>query len=77
MRMSGYVYNCSAGETWDMIALEIYGEETYAADLLCANPAMCRKAVFTGGEKVELPVIDVPERNQLVADTGNTAPWRR
>ena len=51
MRMSGYVYNCSAGETWDMIALEIYGEETYAAD--------------------------VPERNQLVADTGNTAPWRR
>ena len=36
--MSGYEYHCAGGETFDSAALEIYGDEKYAAELLCANP---------------------------------------
>ena len=38
VELSGYVYRCSAGETFDMVALNIYDHEKYAADLMNANP---------------------------------------
>jgi hypothetical protein len=76
MKLTGQVYLCSAGETFDSVALALYGEEAYAADLLNANPALCRKPIFTGGENLYLPVVDLPED-----ESGNTympakAPWK-
>lgn len=63
------IYTCMAGDTWDLIALRIYGRERYAALLLGANPDMCVKRVMEGGEQVLAPEID-----ESAAATG--APWR-
>ena len=75
MDMSGYIYNCTGGETFDSIALEVYGDEKYAAELLCANPKLCEKMIFTGGEKLELPVVEIPEEAEEEQQSAN-APWK-
>ena len=61
MTLSGETHVCSAGETFDSIALVEYEDEKYAADLLNANPSYCRTLVFTGGEVLLLPVVEAPE----------------
>ena len=61
MTLSGETHVCSAGETFDSIALVEYEDEKYAADLLNANPAYCRTLIFTGGELLLLPVVEAPE----------------
>lgn len=67
-------YSCAAGETFDLVARKLFGSERYAAELLCVNPETCRKAMFSGGEKLRIPVISLPEED------GNgmplAAPWR-
>lgn len=72
MKESGYAYLCSAGETFDSIALAVYGNEKYAAELLSFNPELCEKMVFVGGETLILPVIDISE-NEADAES---APWK-
>lgn len=64
MRMSDEVWQCSAGETFDLVALAVYGDERYASEIMCANPEIGTKIQFEGGEVLNLPVIVVP---------GNTA----
>lgn len=74
MTLSGYLYHCSAGETFDGIALAVYGDEKYAAELMTANPGYVRMAVFVGGEVLALPVVEKPENNAAAA---STAPWKQ
>ena len=50
MTMTDLVYHCAAGESFDSIALRLYGHEKYAEDLMQANPGYCGLAVFDGGE---------------------------
>lgn len=38
MELSDYIYTCSAGETFDSVARNVYGDENYAPELLCSNP---------------------------------------
>ena len=76
MTLSGKGYHCSAGETFDSIALAVYGDEKYAADLLGANPALCRVPVFTGGELLLLPVVTVPEDASTPERMPDVAPWK-
>ena len=47
-QMSGFVWTASAGETFDMIALAVYGNEKYACDLMDANPKWVQTARFEG-----------------------------
>lgn len=61
MTLSGMIYKCSAGETWDSVALAVYDDEKYACELLNANPELSNIPVFTGGETLNLPVVEVPE----------------
>lgn len=77
MEMSGCYYKCSGGETFDSIAHELWKNEKYAADLMCANPELTGKMMFTGGEKVYLPVIELTEgdMDETVTEP-ETAPWR-
>ena len=79
MEDSGYVHICKAGETFDSVSLVEYLDPKYAADLLCMNPEYCRIATFTGGEKLLLPVVVVPE-NDLAGEPDysapETAPWK-
>lgn len=77
MNLSGYGYICSAGETFDGIALNVYGRERYAAELLNANPALCGKMVFEGGEVLRLPTIDLTVDELTGAPIANTPPWKR
>ena len=68
-------YRCAAGESWDSVALKIYGDERYAADLMQANPAMCVTIIFTGGEVLTLPTIERAKAGQQIYTPAN-APWR-
>lgn len=76
MTLSGKAYHCSAGETFDSVALAVYGDEKYAADLLCANPTLCRVPVFQGGEMVILPVVYVPGDQYAPDKMPDVAPWK-
>lgn len=73
--MSEQIYVCRAGECFDSVALAVYGDEKYAAELLCANPKLCRIPVFEGGEEMNCPVLPLPDRR---ADLyiPDQAPWK-
>lgn len=75
MEMSDFAYQCAGGETWDSVALELWGSEKYASDLICANPEYSRKIVFTGGELLYLPVVEVLEGEAAQALPAS-APWK-
>lgn len=75
MTLSGKGYPCSAGETFDSVALLIYGNEKYAAELLNVNPQYCRRPIFEGGEFLLLPVIEMPEEDEG-STMPDTAPWK-
>lgn len=70
MTLSGYKYVCSAGETFDSAARGLYGNEKYAAELLCANPEQAGTLRFAGGETLLLPIVDTAEARP------DKAPWR-
>ena len=73
MNMSGYQYNCAAGQTFDSIANEIYGDEKYAAELMCANPHLTDLSVFTGQEALLLPALNI---SADADEAPVTAPWK-
>lgn len=75
MTRSGYEYHCAAGESWDSVALSVYGDEKYAADLLGANPALCQVTIFTGGERLFLPTLEIADDDAAVYTPAN-APWK-
>ena len=77
MTLSGQGYICSAGDTYDSVALSVYGDEKYACELLTANPELCTITVFSGGEILKLPVAEIPDtggdgENYMPAK----APWK-
>lgn len=73
---SGYEYHCSANESFDSIALDIYGDELYTPDLMNANPEYCGMTVFNGGEVLKLPTLDIPKRSGEAILANTIAPWK-
>ncbi|MGN0996011.1 MAG: tail protein X [Candidatus Ventricola sp.] len=69
MEMSGQSYLCSDGETFDSVALLLYGDEKYAAELMCANPALVRRHVLRGGDVLYIPIVEAGE-------AAGAAPWK-
>lgn len=81
MTLSGQTHKCSAGETFDSIALTEYEDEKYACELLNANPALSHIPVFSGGEILQLPVVEIVDDGEYdEADEDSympaTAPWK-
>lgn len=77
MTLSGYGYVCSAGETFDSVAREIWGDERYAADLLCANPEYAHQTIFYGNETLYIPSIEIPEDDSDGMEAEPIkAPWK-
>lgn len=77
MTLSGNGYVCSEAETFDLVALMVYGDEKYAAELMNANPELCHIAMFSGGEILYLPIVEVVEDDG--SGTGfmpTKAPWK-
>ena len=75
MTLSGAQYQAVAGETFDIISLVMYGDERYACDLMCANPTLCTIPMFTGGELIDLPEVEVIQDNPGES-MPETAPWK-
>lgn len=76
MIYSGTAYKCSAGETFDRIALAMYKDEKYACNLIDANPWYATKTIFEGGELLALPVVAVPESEDEEEYASAVAPWK-
>lgn len=76
MILSGQTYKCVSNETFDSVALNVYGAEKYACELLCANPSLCNITMFTGGEVLQLPVVEVSENEDGEEYAPTKAPWK-
>lgn len=77
MNLSGMLYQCVAGETFDSVALEIYGNEKYACELLTANPELCLVTMFSGGEFLNIPVVEIISDEDEEEETVLAiAPWK-
>lgn len=73
---TGFEYRCAANESFDSVALLLYGSERYAHELMNANPALCGLTVFSGGERLKLPDLDVPRNSTERALANTIAPWK-
>lgn len=60
------VYKTKSGDTWDMIAKEVYGDELYASLLMSNNQELLDYFIFPEGVLISLP--DIPEEESLLPD---------
>lgn len=60
------VYKTRSGDTWDMIAKEVYGDELYASLLMANNQELLEYFIFPEGVLVSLP--EVSEEESLLPD---------
>ena len=63
-------YTSIQGDTWDMIAYKVYGEESAMVQLIEANNDLAHIAIFPAGVQVTCPTI-VLEASHILP------PWRR
>lgn len=59
------LYETMSGDTWDMIALMVYGDEKYADFLMKNNPFLIGTVIFNAGTYVYTPDLPVSD-----SDTG-------
>jgi phage tail protein X len=53
-------YTTTAGDRWDTIAWEQYGDATQITALIMANPAVAIVDVFDPGVQIAIPLIAAP-----------------
>lgn len=75
MTVSSY-HICAAGETFDSLALGLWGDEKYASELLSANPELSDKLYFDGGEILWVPDIELPADDGGEEYAPANAPWK-
>lgn len=64
-------YTCRAGDSFDLLAGQAYGEESMASAIIAENPDLCDVVLFDGGEAIDLPLVDRVETPETLP------PWRR
>jgi hypothetical protein len=60
-----------AGERWDLLAWEYYGDPTLYTSIIMANPQVPISPAFDSGIILAIPILQV---NQ--AQTANLPPWK-
>ena len=60
------VYKTRSGDTWDMTAKEVYGDELYASLLMANNQELLDYFIFPEGVLINLP--EIPEEESLLPD---------
>lgn len=65
-----YVYTTSEGDTFDILALDMYDDEKMAHHIIEANPDYADMVIFPAGIELTLPIIEK-------TTTQDVAPWRR
>lgn len=58
------IYITQAGDTWDKIAKEVYGSESYTSFLMENNQSELTNFVFPGG--IELKIPDLPMVDDMI-----------
>lgn len=64
-------YSTVQGDTWDMIAKKVYGDEKQLIHLMKANPSWIQTVIFSAGVDLEIPILegeDIPSE---------LPPWKR
>lgn len=64
-------YTARRGDSYDLLALQAYGEERMAHIIAKANPDYVGVLLFEGGEELSVPIIDKVETPETLP------PWRR
>lgn len=64
-------YTARQGDSYDLLALQAYGEESMAALIAEANPAYIDVLLFEGGEEISVPTVDRAD------DPADEPPWRQ
>lgn len=64
------IYTTKLGDTWDLIAYRVYGNEKYMKELVEANIEFASTVFFKSG--VELICPDIP-----ILNDSNAPPWKR
>ena len=71
-RVTGYYeYITQDGDTFDLLALDMYNDERLAHYIIEYNPDFCDVIVFEGGVRLRLPIIDGAETTETLP------PWRQ
>lgn len=70
-RVTSY-YECTTqdGDTFDLLALDMYNDERLAHYIIEYNPDYADVIVFEGGVQLKLPVVEEAETSETVP------PWR-
>lgn len=68
--MTSSTYTTRAGDTWDIIAYRVYGDEFRMSDLQAANPDLLGTVVFSAGVVLSVPTIEAPAATTL-------PPWKQ
>lgn len=64
------VYITVQGDTWDIIALKVYGSEKHMSKIMLANAQLANIIYFSANVKVICPDIEIQT-------SGNIPPWKR
>jgi phage tail protein X len=73
MAISQFILHVTAaGERWDLLAWQYYGDATLYSPIIMANPSVPIVPVFEAGLSVAIPILLVQQ-----AQTANLPPWSR
>lgn len=61
------------GDTWDILAKRLYGNEHYIEELIAANIDHRKTVVFSYGAVINVPDIDT----ETAAVSDNLPPWKK
>ncbi|MDE5697624.1 MAG: tail protein X [Lachnospiraceae bacterium] len=64
-------YITREGDTYDVLALDVYNDERMSSYIIQANPQYMETLIFDAGVKLKLPLLDNSERPATLP------PWRR
>lgn len=69
--ISYYEYITQEGDTFDLLALDMYNDERLAHYIIEYNPDYSDVIVFEDGVLLKLPVVEAAETSETIP------PWRR
>ena len=64
----------SAGDRWDLLAWQYYGDATLFSPIIQTNPQIPIEAVFEAGLVIGVPLLMV---NPAVSNAAHLPPWKR
>lgn len=67
------VYRTVSGDTWDLIAYKVYGNEKYFHKLIRANLNLIDVSIFSGNVPIIIPEIEM----DIKIDNRKLPPWKR